>query len=171
MSNLVKTTDPLEGEVIHSDTDVFKPESFLIALSPLAIGCLWLLFALSTLLFAPVWSVRYWMGKIPGGANIRLRLWPLLASLFFVVLFVLITIGGEDPFLYLGKPGPISIGIMVFTNAFALMSFWSLYTAFKDRKAATNQYAYWHSSIASGLHVMVTLYLMWHGVIGMRIWS
>jgi hypothetical protein len=34
-----------------------------------------------------------------------------------------------------------------------------------------NRINYWYCALSSGTHMIVALYLMWFGVIGIRVWS
>ncbi len=49
----------------------------------------------SSLLFAPVWLIRWRRGKIQPASSVRLRLWPLLAAVS-VAVFVLFMLAGMD---------------------------------------------------------------------------
>jgi hypothetical protein len=168
---MVKTTDPLAGEVIHIGSQVLKRVSPIQAFGQLALGVLWLLFMLSAVIFGIIWSVRYWKGKINGGANVRIRLWPLLASLFFLVTFIFIVVGFANPFKLLGTVSTVSLGIMLSTIGFAITSVWSVVCVIKKRHETLNKLVYWHSAILSVLHLIVTCYFLWYGVIGLRTWA
>ena len=169
--SMVQTTDPLAGEVIQTSWQVLKRVSPFRAFGQLILGALWLLLMLSAVIFGIIWSIRYWKGKITGGANIRIRLWPLLASLFFLVTFIFIIVGSANPFKLLGMVSIVSFGIMLLTIAFAITSFWSVVSVFKNRHESMNKLVYWHSAILSGLHFIVTCYFLWFGVIGIRTWA
>ena len=171
MTSMVKTTDPLEGEVLHFDTDVLKRLSWLAAFGPLIVACLWALFMVSAVIFGIFWVVQYLMGRLAGGANLQVRLWPLLASLCFFGTALFFFLGLEDIFLRLGKVTIFSAGITVLTITFALTSVMSLFVVFRYRNEKINRVVWWHSTLGAGLHVLVTLYLFYFGVIGMRIWA
>ncbi len=171
MTALVRTTDPLAGEVVHAGWKVLRHSSAIVVFGSLVILCACVLFILTSLLFAPIWIVRFWMGKVPRGATIAVRLWPLVASLSFVASVALIIIGGEDPFASLGKVSAVSLGIMIFTIAFALASFWSVYISIRERHAKIDRIVYWHSALVTLFNLIATIYLMWFGVIGMQTWA
>ena len=169
--SLSQTTDPLAGTVVHMGTTVLKPSNPILVFSQLGIAALWGLFMLTTLLFLPVWLFRKWRGKIPAGASTRIRIWPLLASVSIAVFMGLIIIGGNDPFKQLGAPTLVSVGIMLTTLAFALFAVLGAYTAIKERQTAMNKGTYWHSSIASLLNLVVAVYLLSFGAIGLMTWA
>ena len=98
-------------------------------------------------------------------------LWPFLASLLFLAVFLLPLIGGDNPLEMLGKISFVSVATMILSICFALASLWSVLNLIKERKAGINKYVYWHLVILSGLHFLVTCYLLWHGVIGIRTWT
>jgi len=169
--SLSQTTDPIAGTVVHMGTKVLKPTSPVLVYSQLGIGALWVLFMVTSGLFFPVWLIRKLRGKIPAGASIRIRVWPLLASLSIAAFMGLFVVGGNDPFKQLGAPTPISIGIMLATLSFALFAVLGTYTAVKARQTTMNKGTYWHSSIASLLNLVVAVYLLSFGAIGLMTWA
>jgi hypothetical protein len=150
---------------------VLKPTSPVLVFSQLGIAVLWGLFMVTTLLFFPVWVIRKWRGKIPAGASIRIRTWPLLASVSIAAFLGLFMVGGNDPFKQLGAPTLISVGIMLTTLAFALFAVLGTFAAVKERQTAMNKGTYWHSSIASLLNLVVAIYLLSFGAIGLMTWA
>jgi CubicO group peptidase (beta-lactamase class C family) len=163
--------DPIVGTVIHANNLVLQPTPALIVFAQLAIAIVWLIAIVSSFFYMFVWAIRKLDGKIPGGATIKIRLWPLLAAIsmaFFVIFFIQ---GSSDPFKSLGVPSFISIGIMLSTLFFALFSLLGVYTAFKERKTPMNRINYWYSTISSISHMIVTLYFLSFGVIGLMTWA
>lgn len=168
---LSRVEDPLAGPVLHAGLTVYRPVSPVIAYGQLAIAALWGLSIATSLLYALVWGVRRLRKRIPPGATIRVRAWPLMASVSIVAVVALFSMGMSDPFNALGKPSPVSIGITVATIAFALFALAGAYTSVKVRGEQMNAVNYWHSAISSGLHLIVALYLAWFGVIGLMTWT
>ncbi|MBT8070894.1 MAG: beta-lactamase family protein [Gammaproteobacteria bacterium] len=169
--SLTRTTDPLAGKVVHANNRVLKPVSPLVVYSQLGILLLWGLFIATSLIFFPVWLVWRMRGKIPPGPAIRIRLWPLLASVSVVAIVGLFMLGMNDVFVRLGSPTAFSIGIMVASLAYAVFVVMGIHTAYWHRNTAMNRGAWWHSSLASLVHVIVLFYLLYHGVIGLRTWA
>ena len=168
---LVRAQDPLAGEVVHIGSNVLKPVSGVQVYLQFAVLALWGLFMAGSILFAPVWIVRRLRSKIPPGVAVRVRLWPLLAALSVVVFLGLFMIGMGDPFTRLGAPTFVSVGVMVSTVSFALFSVFGVMCAYWSRNAGINRVVYWHSATASTLNVVVTAYLLAHGVIGLMTWA
>ena len=163
--------DPLAGPVIHAGTLVLQPVSSLVVYSQLAIAALWVLSIAISMLYFLVWGVRRLRGKVPAGGSIRIRVWPLLAGLS-VVLFVAVFISGfGDPFGLLGKPTLVSVTIMIASLAFAVFALLGLLSAWRERATPMNRLNYWYSTTSSFLHVVVALYLLSFGVIGIMTWS
>jgi CubicO group peptidase (beta-lactamase class C family) len=171
MNSMMMTTDPLDGDVVHSGTSVLKKRSSVAVFGPMVIGCLWILFMLSAVIFGIVWSLRMVMGQIPRGVKLQVRLWPMLATICAIVTFILFIVGLGDVFNLMGSPNAVSIGIMLLTIAFALTSVWGLATVVRYRKENIDGFVWWHSAIGAGLHVLVAIFLLYYGVIGLQIWA
>jgi len=52
-----------------------------------------------------------------------------------------------------------------------LLVFLGMRLSMRSRHLGMNRWAYWHSAIASGFHVIVAAYLLWFGVIGLMTWA
>ena len=171
MISLSRAIDPIVGEVVHASTRVLQPTSAFVVYGQLAIAFAWALAIASSLLYLLVWGVRKLKKKIPSGATMKIRLWPLFAGLSIIGAVGLFTLGASTPFRSFGAPTPISVGIMLLSIAFALFAVLGLVTAIRERHAEMNRANYWYCSISSGVHFIVALYLMWFGVIGLMSWA
>lgn len=169
--DLSRTTDPLAGDVVHVGMSALKPVSVGLIFLQLGIVAAWALSVLTSVLFFPVWLVRRLRGKIPPGASIRIRLWPLLAAVATLAFVGLFMYGMSDPFERLGVPTASSIGIMLSTVAFVVFALLGVYASFRERRSSMNRALYWHSTGASVLHLAVAVYLAAFGVIGMMTWA
>jgi CubicO group peptidase (beta-lactamase class C family) len=168
--SLVQVNDPLVGEVVHEDTQVLMRVSPLLAFGQLMLGALWIGYLIGSIFSGSIWLIRHRKSKILNRKNISIGLWPFIASLLFLTVFILQFIAGKNPLELLGKVSFVSVSIMIVTICFALASSWSVINIIKERKAKINKYMYWHLAILSGLHLIVTCYLLWHGVIGIQTW-
>jgi len=125
---------------------------------------------LISILYGIIWSIGFFMGKIESGANIRIRLWPLIASLFFIVSVILFQVGMGATLVHFGGPGLVSISLMIATIGFGLASVWSVVCVIKERNVDMNKLAYWYSAVLSVLHLLIAFYLLWFNAIGIRVW-
>lgn len=169
--SLTRVVDPLAGTVVHAGTLVMRPVSPLVVYGQLGIAALWAIMIVSSLIYAVVWGIRKWRGKIPGGATTRVRVWPLLASLSIVLFVLLFMQGMADPFSSLGKPTVYSVGAMLSSIAFAIFAVLGARTAVQERHKQMNRVNYWHSAVASFTHCIVALYFLWFGIIGVVTWA
>ena len=168
---LVKVIDPLEGEVIHMNTTVLKRVSPIRAYGQLIIGGLWILYSLAVVLFGTIWFLVYAFGKIPKKGHIATYFIPYLTSLLFLTVVVLFIVGSSNPFESFGKPGPVSVSIMILTICIALAAIWSVVTLIKSRNIKMTRHIYWHFVILTSLNLIATCYFAWHGLIGIQIWA
>lgn len=168
---LVSTSDPLAGETVHLGTTVLRPVSAVQVWFQLVVAALWGLFIASSLLFAPVWIVRRKLGRIPPGGAIRVRLWPLLASLCVVVFLAMVAVGFGDPFARLGAPTAVSVTILVSSALFGLFAVLGVACAAGTRGSDMNRLAWRHSAAGSLLNLLVAGYLFAHGIIGLQTWA
>jgi CubicO group peptidase (beta-lactamase class C family) len=169
--SLSRTTDPIAGDVVHAGMLVLKPVSALQVYGQLGIAVAWGLIIATSIVFFPVWLIRRVRGKIPPGGPVPVRSWPLLAAFSVVAVTGLFMLGMRDPFGILGAPTAVSIGIAVLTVAYAVFSILGVLSYIRHRKTAMNRAARWHSGLASVLHLVVAVYLMLFGVIGLVTWA
>jgi CubicO group peptidase (beta-lactamase class C family) len=168
---MVRAEDPLAGPVVHAGTTVLQPVSGLRVFTQFTVVGLWASMALGAILFFPVWGVRRLLGRVPPGAAVRVRTWPLLAALCVLAFLGLFAIGFTDPFRLLGGPTPVSVGILLATIGYALFTLLGVHCAWAARRRPINRVAYWHAAAASGLNLVVLVYLLANGVIGMMTWA
>ena len=168
---MVLVKDPLAGQVVHEGGLVLKPVSPMLAFGQIILVVVWVLGMASAILFGIIWTIRYLRGTLPGGPNISVRLWPLLASLLFLTVFILLVINPIISFEVWGTASIYAVSITASTIGFALASLWSVVTVVKGRHATIPKWAYWHSAVLSGLHLVVTCYLLYHDIIGLRTWA
>ncbi len=169
--SLSRAVDPLAGPVVHANNTVLKPVAVWLVWFQLGVAALWVIAIVSSLLYALVWGVRKLRGKVPAGATMYIRLWPLLAGLAMIGFMLLFTRGMSDPFALLGAPTVISVGIMLATIAFALFAILGVYTCVVARDTPMHRGNYWYSSITSGIHLLVAGYLLAFGIIGLMTWA
>lgn len=163
--------DPLEGEIVQIGSDFWKRTSPRLVFAPIGLLGLWVLLMISTIIMGPIWIVRYKKGRLQGGGNLKVRLWPYLTSMLFIMWVAVLFVGIGDPLVYLGRVSLVSVSIMLLSIAFALGAVWSVVYVYKHRRARINRFFYWYSAVLATLHLMVCMYLLWFGVIGWQTWS
>ncbi|WP_258179037.1 serine hydrolase domain-containing protein [Pontibacter ummariensis] len=159
---VARVEDPLAGTALElAPTDMgnitFASVSTFMFYLSWTILALWLLFAMRAFLLAPVWGIRYGLGKIPGGANIRIRLWPLLSVAFFFVSLLTYAYGSDFE-EQLVRPSLLSITIMVSSIAFALTAAWALFIVIQHRKQGLSKWVYWPAALFSVVNFMVACF-------------
>ncbi len=175
-TELIFVNDPLGGEVfelanVWSGTVTYGsiPGAFVFAKILLLI--LWILSIILAFLSLPIWLFRYWRGKISGGANVLIRIWPLLPVVFLVSAFVLLAGGAIDGIEPLAKPSIFSVGFMIATIGFFVAAVFSLVMAVKYKNRDIKRSVYVPATILSVLHCLVAFFLLWHGGIGLMTWA
>jgi CubicO group peptidase (beta-lactamase class C family) len=168
---MVKAKDPISGDVIQADTLLLMRISPIIVFGQLGILALWICYLLGSIIFGIIWFVQYSKGKPAAIKNRAIILWPVMASLAMILALIMASVGGNDPFELLGKPSYASVSLMVFTIAFALITAMSLFNILVKRKAGFQQNTYVHMAILTSLHLIVTYYFFWYGLIGIQTWN
>jgi CubicO group peptidase (beta-lactamase class C family) len=168
---LSRVVDPLAGPVVHAGMSVLKPAPAALIYGQLVIAALWGLAIVTSVPYALIWGFRRWRGSIAPGPGIWIRVWPLLAGLFVIAFVTLFSFGIADPFVLLGEPNAISVGIMLTTLLFGATAATGAYVAVRDRGAMMNRVNYWYSTGCAFLHLIVATYFAWFGVIGLTTWG
>ncbi|MEW6989628.1 serine hydrolase domain-containing protein [Colwelliaceae bacterium 6441] len=176
--SLSKVIDPLEGEVIHlaykngaANNFVLKRVNSLFGYLQLVIAISWILVIISSFVYFIIWFIRRLAGKIPSGASIRVRVWPFLASTSVLLIGLLLLVASTNPYQYMPRPTPVSVGIALMTVVFACVSLMSVITVYKARRLVMNRFNYWYSTFSSVVHFLIALHLLYFGVIGIMFWE
>jgi CubicO group peptidase (beta-lactamase class C family) len=127
------------------------------------------LLMLSSPLYALVWGTRKLQGKLRNGGPLSVRAMPLLGTLALGVFLGLFYVSQGDVWA-LGVCSWVTVGIMFSSIIFALAAAASLYFVHRERHAAMNRLAYWHSVLVAVAVAVVALYMGYWGLIGLRLW-
>ena len=125
---------------------------------------------LSSILFALIWGFRKLFGKLHDAGPLSVRVMPLLSTVLLIAFFVLFAAKREN-MLTMGVPSLLTVSIMVSTIAFALAAPASLVVVYRERSAAMNRMAYWHSVLVAAALAGVAVYMGYWGLIGLRLWA
>ncbi|WP_162055236.1 serine hydrolase domain-containing protein [Pontibacter pamirensis] len=174
--DFVIVTDPLEGEVLElagkeSGTVTLGAIPGAILFGRIAVLMLWVILVIQASVLVPFWGYRYWKGRIPGGANVLIRVWSLLPVAFLMSALVLFAAGAMDGTGLLAKPNILSLSIMLATLGFFAAAVFSVVIVIRFRNKGIKRSIFLPATFLSGLHLLVAFYLLWHGVIGLRTWA
>ena len=175
-AELIFVNDPLAGEVFELanpriGTITFGSIPGAFVFTKVLVLILWILSIILAFLSLPIWLFRYWRGKISGGANVLIRIWPLLPVVFLISAFVLLAGGAMDGIEPLAKPSIFSVGVMIGTIAFFASAVFSFVMAVRYKNRDIKRSVYVPATILSVLHCLVAFFLLWHGVIGLMTWA
>lgn len=163
---------------LQSDRGTFKKVSGLLVWAQLAAIALIASLTLSSLFLTPVWGLRNLFGKLPGAGPLSVRVMPLLSTVLLMAfdgllaigLRGMITGGSVDDMFTLGVPCLHSVSVLLVSIAFPLAAAASVYVVYRERRAAMNRMAYWHSVLVTAAVAAVAVYYGYWGLIGLRLW-
>lgn len=128
------------------------------------------LLMLSSPLFALVWTVRKLLGKLKNAGPLSVRVLPLSSTLSLGVFLGLFYFKREDVWS-LGVCDWPTVGIMLSSIVFAITAAASVYVVYREKHAAMNRVAYWHSVLVAMSAATVAIYMGYWGLIGLRLWA
>jgi CubicO group peptidase (beta-lactamase class C family) len=130
------------------------------------------LIAASSPLFALVWGARKLFGKLPAAGPLSVRVLPLLSVIGLTAFWVFFAVAFFRHDLFaLGTRSFLSVAIMVSSLAFAVATAASVLVVCRQRSAAMNRIAYFHSVLVTAAMAIVALYMGYWGFIGLRLWA
>jgi len=95
---------------------------------------------------------------------------PVISILLLAAIPILVFISRGDIWV-LGKPTWISIGILLASIAFPIVSAASLYALYRERAAAMNRMVYWHTVVVAIAVAIIAVYMGCWGFIGLCLWT
>jgi CubicO group peptidase (beta-lactamase class C family) len=160
--------DGPEGRIIQTTGATLKAIPTWMAWTQLLVVGLGLVVMVTTPLFALVWIPRKLAGRMKAVKHVSARLWPLLAVL------ALAGAGGiymQADDLDLGHRGVRSVAFTACTLIFAVCSVGSLVHVARVPRREVNLAAHLHTWLAAVVLTVVTLYLLYWGILGIRLWA
>lgn len=127
-----------------------------------------LLLMLSSLLFAMVWIPRRLLRKIKV-QHLSVRVLPIFPILCLFAIAALL-ISSEDMIQQFGNATVRSVSLWLLSYLFVLMSFAGLAQIVRTRRWGVNRGVWIHALLVSLANVIVSLYLIHWGIIGLRTW-
>jgi hypothetical protein len=127
---------------------------------------------LTTLAFALVWMPRKLLGRMCGGGHLGVRLLPLLATLSAVVPAAYFLLPGGTPEMIqrFGRMTLWSLALFFLTLALPACAVAGVVQALRHRRERINRVVWWHSFVTSVMMTVVSIYLAYWGIIGLRTW-
>lgn len=174
--DFVVVTDPLDGQVLElagkeSGTVTLGSIPGAIVFGRIAVLMLWIILIVHAFILLPFWIFRYQKGRIPGGAHVMVRIWPLVPVVFLLSAFVLFAFATMEGKELLAKPSILSVSIMLGTIAFFVAAIFSVVMVILYRNKGIKKSVWLPATFLSELHALVAFYLLWHGVIGLMTWA
>jgi hypothetical protein len=171
LPSIALVNDPIAGEALQIEGDLYKRITGFIFYGGVALISLLLLLIFVNIIFAMIWLPRMMLEKIAKGATIKIRTWPLLASLAlittFIFIFIFIFVYGNN--VIMGTMNWVTIFISsILYPAFTIIS---LVTLYKYRNEDINKLVYINSLALSALNALLAIYLTYYGITGFMSWA
>jgi CubicO group peptidase (beta-lactamase class C family) len=123
----------------------------------------------SSILFALVWLPRRFRGtRLPA---VAFRVWPLLASVSFAVCVGILMLAMNDPVNRLGTLSPWSVGYLLASLGFALITLYLPFALARQPSGAINPIVRWHCILVTLGNLLLLAYFSYSGMIGIRYWA
>jgi CubicO group peptidase (beta-lactamase class C family) len=169
-ANGVLTRDADGRRVMITDDNVFLQGSWWsVALPQYALTAA-LALLLSTLLFAPIWSLRALRGRLKHSLHWRDRIWPLAASLVLMGT-VWLAFGLSITEVTSGAVTPRMLGIMLGGWLFAALAVIGAVQTLRHWQFAGNRWARIHTLLVSLAACGLALWLWRVDLLGLRLWA
>ena len=160
--------DGPEGRIIQTTGATLKAIPTWMAWTQIVVVALGIVVLITTPLFALVWIPRKLAGRMKAVKHLSARLWPLLAVLALAGAGVVYWRGDDTD---LGHRGLRSVAFTACTVFFAVFSVGSLIHVARVPRGEVNPAAHLHTWLSAVVLTVATLYLLYWGVIGIRLWA
>lgn len=169
---LMPSVDVALGDVIYYGPKTYMKTNVVSALAPLLVIVLWVLVAISGVVFMIIWIPRYLFKKSIPTESIKFRLWPIISLTFAIFTLACVRIVTNAPNMYelAGTMSAHSIFIFAGTIAFFISALWSIWEWVKNRKLNINGFTKWHTGLFIFSHFLLAVLLINYGFIGFRLW-
>lgn len=162
--------ESVDGEILMQGGSTSIQISSVYVFSRMACVVFVLVMMLSALLFAPVWIIRKWLGKLTAN-NLTVRMLPLAATFMFVMSIVMLMIGVSSDSI--AEVSLSSVGYFLGTLLFAILSVTAFIHVLQKRaiKEEVGKAIWVHSLLVSFACLILNLYWLNYGLIGIRFWA
>lgn len=168
--------DPISGRVLHWGDRVFVPISAMSAWIDKVVLVVWVLLLLAMFVFSIVWSIQHIKRKLSNVNNSAGKLDAFLLSVslanWSVLLFILVLVLGLfSPIERLGNVGVHSLGLFFSSLLMAIATLWAIWQWVVMRKVSIGKFLYRYCGIYLFIQLVVLIYLLNFGVVGILSWS
>jgi len=132
----------------------------------------------SSLVMAPIWIVRRWLGKSRNPGPWTVRFLPLLSAALLAAFATLLFCGFRGVLsgkyiddVSLGTPNWHTVSLWLASLGFPLAAALSLYVVWRERHTPMKRVVYWYSVLVALTMAAVAVYHGWWGLIGLRLWA
>lgn len=125
----------------------------------------------TSLIYASFWLVAGCLKGFRKPQELWLKVWPLIAALSLVAIFIAFYAAGEDFILQFGNMTVYSVGVCLATLIFAMASIASAVALLFADRQQVRRFVYLYLSFVAAMLIVASLYLGYWGVIGIRLWA
>lgn len=168
LPSIAVVNDPLAGETLQVEGDLYKRIPGLFFYGGIVLFYVLVLLLIANLIWAIIWVPRVLLGKLTNTTNIKVRTWPLLASLALLVFFVMVAAYGGHTLM--GTLSWVSITIFICSVLFPIFTGISLLSVYKCRHEPIQKLAYANAIILTLLLAVLATYFTYYGITGFMGW-
>lgn len=170
LPSIALVNDPIEGNVIQVNTDLFKPVSALQVFGMIGLYVALIITTLCSLLAIVIWGFRRLFKRTPADPSVWIRIWPLIASLTFIGFAISLSLGGLFMQAF-ASISPLSITIFMLSIVYPVVSISSAVILFKYRKTPGSRWIFWYALIYTGLNLLMATHLAYYGLFAIKTWA
>jgi CubicO group peptidase (beta-lactamase class C family) len=132
----------------------------------------------SSMVMAPIWIVRRWLGKSRNQGPLSVRFLPLVTAALLAAFAILLASGFRGLLsgnyiddVSLGTLNLHTASLWLASVAFPLAAAASLFVVWRERHTPMKRAVYWYSVLVTLTMAAVAVYHGWWGLIGLRLWA
>ncbi|WP_320052981.1 serine hydrolase domain-containing protein [uncultured Acetobacteroides sp.] len=167
---LFVVNDPLNGSIIWPNLKKISP---LWAYTLLGIFYSLPIVLFSSVIFGLLAVLVFLFGKKKSKVAMFVGLLPIITYSFILAAAALLMLSIHnryDAFQIFGTMNPISIVVFICGIIYSAAAIWSAYYIFKKRREKMSKIFYFHSALATVLNLIIMIYFIYTGLIGIPTW-
>lgn len=168
--------DPILGRVLHWGDRVFVPISALNAWIDKVALVVWVLLLLAMFVHSIVWSIQHIKRKLAKVNNSASKpaafRFSVSVANWSVLLFILVLVLGlSSPIERFGNVGVYSLGLFFSSLLMPIATLWAIWQWIVTRKVTIGKFTYRYCGLYLFVQLVVLVYLLNYGVVGILSWS